>query len=63
MLVRGDEKSMLKKCIMSKSERDKLNKMLKTFSMNGMHFIIYGRKAVTNNQISELKKQIQMAST
>lgn len=49
MLVRGDEKSILHKCIMTKSEKDKLNKLLDNFSMNGMHFIIYANKTVTNS--------------
>ncbi|KAL4439344.1 hypothetical protein ABPG74_017007 [Tetrahymena malaccensis] len=61
MLVRGDEKSILHKCLMSKTEKDKLNKLLNNFSMNGMHFIIYAKKYVTNSQISDFKKQIQMA--
>jgi len=56
MLVRGDERSVLPKCIMSKAEKDRLNKMINNFAMNGMHFIVYARKSVSNFQISEFKK-------
>lgn len=63
MLVKGNERSVLQKCNLEQHQREAIQRLMSYFRLYGRQFVVFAKKSLTQQQITDLEKNLQQIKT